>query len=193
MTGLELLCAELRSGDDQRAEAAATRLPEYGVQGLEALRRLLNDQDPDVRWWVIRALAGFDDQQAALPELLAALGDASAEVRQAAALVFCHHPQPLALNELAQVLADPDAMVARLASSALVRLGKDATGVLLEVLKDGPRPAKLEAARALAEIRDPRAIPGLMKALETDSALMQYWAGIGLDQMGAGMVYLRPE
>jgi HEAT repeat protein len=51
----------------------------------------------------------------------------------------------------------------------------------------------LEAARALAEIKDPRAIPGLMKALETDSALLQYWVGNGLDKLGLGMVYLKPE
>jgi HEAT repeat protein len=84
-------------------------------------------------------------------------------------------------------------MTAHLASRALALCGLEATPALLEVLKSGSRSAKLEAARALAELKDPQAIPGLLQALETDSALLQYWLGNGLDQLGLGMIYLKPE
>jgi HEAT repeat protein len=193
MTELELLLAELALGDDDRAEQAATRLPAFGSAGIDALRPLLLSYKTDVRWWAVRALAGFQLSDEITPSLIAALEDESEEVRQAAALALCLHPGPQTIAPLIRALSDPDSLTARLASNALVLIGAEATLALLEILKNGSRSAKLEAARALAEIKDPRAIPGLMKALETDSALLQYRAGNGLDKLGLGMVYLKPE
>jgi HEAT repeat protein len=193
MTELEYLCAELVSGDDARSEQAALRLPELGQAGLDALRPLLKTEIDDVRWWAIRALAGFANVDEIIPDLIAALRDESDEVRQAAAMAFCHHPVPAAVSPLIRVLSDPDSLTAKLASNALILIGIPATSALLDMLKNGQSSAKLEAVRALAEIKDPNAIPGLMKALETDSALMQYWASLGLEKLGVGMVYLKPE
>jgi HEAT repeat protein len=191
MAELDAVCAELICGDDVRAEKAAAHLPGFGVAGLLALRALLNEPDVDVRWWAVRALAGFEDGITA--DLLAALKDESNEVRQAAAMAFCHHPDPQAVQQLIQSLGDLDVMTAKLAANALILIGPMATLALLDVLKTGSPSARLEAVRALAEIKDPRAIPGLMKAIETDSALMQYWAGLGLDKLGVGMIYLKPD
>jgi HEAT repeat protein len=193
MTEVEALCAELTCGDDARAELAAARLPHFGFEALDAVRSLLKSQNVDARWWAVRSLAGFDNSEEFTKDLLAALEDESAEVRQAAAMAFCHRSNPQALVALAQALSDPDPMTARLASNALVLLGSEAVPVLLDVLKSEKHTARLEAVRALAEIKDTRAIPGLMKALESDSALIQYWAGLGLDNMGVGMLYLKPE
>jgi HEAT repeat protein len=193
MTELDTLCAELTCGDDARAEQAALRLPEFGLAALPVLRELFKAQDDDVRWWGVRALAGFGNQADITPDLLTALEDKSEDVRQAAAMAFCHHPSPQAVPALILALADADPMTAKLASNALILVGKAATPDLLAVLANGLPSARLEAVRALAEIKDPSAIPGLMKALETDSALMQYWAGIGLDKLGVGMLYLKPE
>jgi HEAT repeat protein len=185
--------AELVSGNDERAEQAATGLPAFGPAGVEALKPLFTSDEVDVRWWAVRALAGFEQLDESFPELVAALEDESEEVRQAAAMALCHHPHPQAVSPLIRALSDLDTMTTRLASNALVLIGAEATPALLDVLKNGTGSARLEAARALAEIKDPRAIPGLMKALETDSALLQYWAGNGLDKLGLGMVYLKPE
>lgn len=193
MSTLETLCADLISGDDTRAEAAAVRLPALGEPALQALRPLLRDPDQDVRWWAVRALAGFEHQDAVIFNLLAALQDPSTDVRQAALMSLCHHPDVQALDALLRALSDPDPMTARLASNALILLGSPATPGLLEILKTDLSSARLEAVRALSEIKDPRAIPGLMKALETDSAVMQYWATLGLDHLGVGMVYINPE
>lgn len=193
MTELDALCAELICGDDARAEVAAARLPEFGSAALDAVRFLLKAQDADVRWWAIRAIAGFEYTGETIADLSAALEDESDEVRQVAAMAFCHHPDLQALAPLTWALSDPDPMTAKLASNALIMLGTQATPALLDVLNSGTYPARLEAVRALAEIKDPRAIPDLMKALETDSALMQYWAGLGLDHLGVGMLYFNPE
>lgn len=192
MTGLEDLCAELCCGDDDRAEKAAVSLADYGQEALQAVRDLLKSQNADIRWWAIRTLAGFEVGCGALSDLMNALDDKSAEVRQAAAMAFCQNPDPLAVFLLGKALSDPDPMTARLASNALSLLGKQATSTLLNVLNNGSRAARLEAIRALAEIKDPDAIPDLLKALETDSAIIQYWAGLGLDNLGVGMLYLKP-
>jgi HEAT repeat protein len=193
MTELGLLLAELVSGNDERAERAAIQFSAFGSTGIDALKPLLISNETDVRWWAVRALAGFEQLDETSPELVAALEDESDEVRQAAAMALCHHPRPQAVPPLIRALSDPDTMTARLASNALARIGLDATHALLDVLKTGTGSARLEAARALAEIKDPRAIPGLMQALETDSALLQYWVGNGLDKLDLGMVYLKPE
>lgn len=193
MTELELLLAELTCGDDARAEQAAVRLPAFGSAGIDALKPLTKSDDLDVRWWTVRALAGFEQADETTPELVAALDDESSEVRQAAAMALCHHPYPQAVSPLIKTLSDPDPMTANLASRALGLIGTEATPALLDILKNGTGTAKMEAARALAEIKDPRAIPGLMQALQTDSALLQYWISNGLDKMGLGMVYLKPE
>lgn len=193
MTALESLCIELACGDDERAGVAATQLPGLGRPALEALRPLFKAQDADTRWWAIRALAGFDELGSLTTDLLAALDDGSAQVRQAAALAFSQHPEAPALEPLVRALADPDGLTARLASNALIKYGRQATTALLDVLENGQPAARLEAARALAEIQDPGSIAGLMRAMESGSAMLQYWATLGLEKMGVGMLYLKPE
>jgi HEAT repeat protein len=193
MSELAFLLAELASGEDGRAEQAAAQLPAFGAGGLEDLKPLLKAEQADLRWWAVRALAGFEQLDDLIPDLVAALEDESEDVRQAAALAFCQHPSPQAVSALILALSDPDPLTARLASTALTRTGLEATPALLKVLENGSASAKLEAIRALAEIQDPRAIPALLQALETDSALLQYWATQGLEKLGVGMVYLKPE
>jgi hypothetical protein len=191
MTDLQAACAELICGDDLRAEKAAACLPQFGADGLQALHTLLKSQNMDERWWAVRAMAGFEEGASA--DLQAAIKDKSSEVRQAAAMAFCHHPDANAIPLLIAVLDDPDPMTGKLASNALILHGTEATLALLQVLTSGKPSARLEAVRALAEIKDVRAIPGLINAYETDSALIQYWAALGLDRLGVGMVYIKPD
>jgi len=51
---------------------------------------------------------------------------------------------------------------------------------------------RILAMRALSEIRDHRAIPIMMKSLNEESALLQYWAQEGLNRLGLNMVYIKP-
>ena len=193
MPDLAALLAELTCGDDGRAEAAALALPAYGEQALAALRPLLRASQADTRWWAVRALAQFDTSHDLTGDLLQALGDEADEVRQCSAMSLARHPDPQAVLALVGSLSDRDAMTAALARSALVAIGADAVAALIELLDNGSRPAKLEAVRALAEIKDPRAIPALMKTFGEDSTIMHYWAEQGLGRLGLGMVYIKPE
>jgi HEAT repeat protein len=187
---LDDLLAELASGDESRAEAAARRLAEIGEPALPALLALFGSPDPDRRWWAVRALAGIPAAEAAVFEQ--ALGDPSAEVRQAGALALVQNPRPAALTALVRALSDPDALVATLAGKSLAAIGNPAVPALIETVENAAQAARIHALQALAEIRDPRAIPVMMKVMDEGSAVLQYWAEEGLGRLGLNMVYIKP-
>ncbi len=191
MSLLDELLADLTSGDETRAEHAVPGLVGLGEQAFPALRDLLNAEDADQRWWALRTLA--QSPQSRAEWLLPLLDDSAPEVRQAAALGLCSHPDETAVRPLIQALNDGDSMVSDLARNALVVIGKPAVPSLLEVPKDAPQRARINALRALAEIVDYSTIPTLMAALEEDSVMMQHWAEEGLERLGLNMVYLKPE
>jgi HEAT repeat protein len=187
------LLAELLSGNETRAEQAALHLAQHPQETRPALHQLLDSPNPDQRWWAIRTLAEFEPEPETTRHLFAALEDSSNEVRQCAALALCQRPDPEALAPLLQALADPDPLVARLAANALIELKETAVPALLAALQTQTNPtALLQIVRALAEIADPRAISALTNAIQSDSALMHYWAKHGLEKLGLGMIYFRP-
>lgn len=191
MPVIDELLADLTSGDETRAENAVPGLVELGENAIPALRDLLDSADADQRWWALRTLAQSPQPQTEW--LLPLLNDSAAEVRQAAALGLCSHPDETAIKPLIRALSDDDVMVSDLARNALVVIGKPAVPSLLEIPGDAQQRARINALRALAEIGDHSAIPTLMAALEDDSVMMQHWAEEGLERLGLNMVYLKPE
>lgn len=192
MDELHSLLTELASGQDERAEKAAHKLPEYGEQGMAAICDLLSDPHADTRWWVIRALAEFP-AGAATQYFIAALADVDQAVRQCAALALCRRPDEKAVPALIAAMSDHDSLLARLAANALVELGEPAVPTLVDiVMGEQPLALRLEAVRALALIGDQRAISALLNVLNEDSALMEYWANEGLERMGVGMLFFEP-
>ena len=191
MSDLGKLLADLTSGDETRAESAVYDLVDLGEEAFPALRDMLSSSDDDHRWWAVRTLAQSPQPQTEW--LLPLLNDSVAEVRQAAALGLCSHPNETAISPLIQALSDADSMVSGLACSALIVIGKPAVPALLQISKDAPQTARINATRALAEIVDHSAIPALMAALEDDSIMVQHWAEEGLERLGLNMVYLKPE
>lgn len=191
MSVLDELLADLTSGDETRAENAVPALVDLAEEAFPALRDLLMSNDDDQRWWALRALA--QSPRARTEWLLPLLDDASPEVRQAAALGLCGHPDETAIRPLIRTLSDRDTMVSGLARNALVVIGKPAVPYLMEVPGDAPQRARIHALRALAEIGDYAAIPTLMAALDEDSAILGHWAEEGLERLGLNMIYLKPE
>lgn len=192
MEKLTDLLDELSCGEDERAEEALTHFLNWGAEVLEPLKERLSSPKAEVRWWAVRALAEIQDE--AVPGLLVkALADPDQSVRWCAGLALRKRPSPEAIQALVSLLGDRDALTRRLAGDALLAIGSPAVPELLEILRLGEYSSRLEAVRALARIGDPRAIPALFEALDEGSALVEYWASEGLEKMGVGMVYFKPE
>jgi HEAT repeat protein len=191
MEDISSLIEKFTSGDDAQAEAAASALASRGSDALPVLRALLQHENADVRWWATRALAEVEDPAVA-GLLKAALHDPDSAVRYCAALAARRQPATALIPDLIAMLGEEDRMLARLAADALITAGKPAVPPLLDLMRNGSQAARLEAVRALAGIGDTRAIPALFEALGEESALMEYWAGEGLERMGVGTSYFIP-
>jgi HEAT repeat protein len=190
VSSLQDLLRDLTSGNETRAERAVSGLVELGEEALPALRDLTRSPEVDHRWWALRILAQSPPARAEW--LVPFLSDPAREVRQCAALGLAIKPEESAIQPLVEALSDEDSMVSSLAVNALVKIGSAAVPSLIEVVKRAPQSARISALRALAEIRDHRAIPVMMKVMEEDSVLLQHWAKEGLDRLGLDMVYIKP-
>ncbi len=170
MSSLQDLLSDLTSGNETRAEKDVPALIELGEEAIPALLDLTRSSEVDHRWWGLRVLAQSPSPSGTSRQaewLVPFLNDPAREVRQCAAL-------------------------SSLAVNALVKIGKSAVPALIEVVKNASQSARIHALRALAEIKDHRAIPVMMKVMEEDSALLQHWAKEGLDRLGLDMVYMKP-
>jgi HEAT repeat protein len=194
---LERLLEDLTSGDEARAEAAVTPLLDVGAEAIPALLELTRSPDVDSRWWGLRVLAVSPDLRTEW--LVPFLNDPAPEVRQCAALGLAGKPDESAVETLVRALNDEDSMVATLAANALVKTGSPAVPSLIEAVKrppvegTGSQSQRIQALRALAEIRDHRAIPVMMQVMQEDSALLQHWAQEGLERLGLDMIYIKPQ
>lgn len=187
---LQKLLQDLNSGDELRAEEAVSSLVDLGADAIPALRELTRSPFSDSRWWALRTLA--QSPHSLTTWLIPFLEDPAPDVRQCAALGLAVRPDEGAIQALVRALTDDDSMVCNLAVQALITIGAAAVPSLIDAVKSGHRPARIHGLRALAEIRDQRAIPVMMQVMEEDSALLQYWAKEGLDRLGLDMVYLKP-
>jgi HEAT repeat protein len=192
VSALQDLLNDLTSGEEARAENAVASLVDLGEEAIPALMDLTRSTDEDIRWWALRTLAQSPlcRTEWLLPFLES---DPAPEVRQCAALGLAGRADESATRPLVHALSDADSMVGSLAVNALVQIGSAAVPSLIETVKDGKQSARINALRALAEIKDHRAIPIMMKVMEEDSVLLQHWAKEGLERLGLDMIYIKPE
>lgn len=184
------LLAELTSGDDTRAENSIPAIVDLGMAAIPTLLELTRAEEVDSRWWAVRALAASPHTRT--ENLIPLLSDSASEVRAAAALALCNHPDESAIPALINTLSDEDSLTAGLAGNALVKIGSPSVPSLLTVMSEAPTGIRIIVLRALSEIRDHRAIPVMMKSLSEESAVLQYWAQEGLQRLGLDMVYGKP-
>jgi len=181
----------LISADETQAEQASDALVQLGQDAIPALLDLTHSPNADSRWWALRTLAQspLSSTEWLIPFLLT---DSAPEVRQCAALGLGIKADESAVSPLVQALSDADNLVCSLSANALIQIGKAAVPSLIEVVQTGKASARIHALRALAELRDHRAIPVMMKVMDEDSALLQHWAKEGLERLGLDMVYMKP-
>ena len=184
------LLAELTSGDDSRAEKSIPAIIDLGMAAIPSLLELTRAKEVDSRWWAVCALAASPHTRT--ENLIPLLSDSAPEVRAAAALALCNHPDESAIEALIKSLADEDSLTAGLAGNALVKIGSPSVPSLLTVMSEAPTGIRIIVLRALSEIRDHRAIPVMMKSLSEESAVLQYWAQEGLERLGLDMIYGKP-
>ena len=190
MSEISKLIKDLSSGNDDLAEESVRQLINIKDEALPYLLSLRNSKIIDERWWAYCALGQFPGAE--VEWFFPGLHDGSAEVRESAAMALSHNPNPSAIDELILALSDDDRMVVSLAGHALSNIANDAVPELIFVMENGSPAARIEAARALSTIKDPRVIPVFMNALGNGSELVKFWADQGLETMGAEMVYFRP-
>jgi HEAT repeat protein len=188
---LEDLISDLTSGDDCRAEMAIPLLAQMGQEVLTTLLRLLDNPDPDIRWWAVRALAQFK-QNSAGQGLLRALSDPDPSVRYCAALSLRLSPFPPAIPTLITLLEGTDRLLARLAGDTLTTHGKEAIPALSEALTSSDPAVRGETSRSLAKMEIQDALPALFSASEDPSPIVQYWIEEGFERLGVGMVLFKP-
>lgn len=190
VSDLQHVLNELTSGSDERAEKVIPLIIDFGAAAIPVLLELSRSESEDDRWWAVRALAASPLTRT--DYLLPLLNDSAPQVRAAAVLALSEHPNEDAVPALIKSLADEDSLTAGLAGNALVKIGSLSVAGLLEVMKEAPLRVRILALKALAEIRDHRAIPILMKSMNEESAVLQYWAQEGLERLGLDMVYIKP-
>jgi HEAT repeat protein len=123
---------------------------------------------------------------AAVPGLLAALGDADANMREAAAEALGEIGAP-AVPGLLAALRDESWQVREAAAKALEQIGAPAVPGLLAALRDESWQVREAAAKALEQIGAP-AVPGLLAALRDESWQVREAAAKALEQIGAPAV-----
>ena len=190
MNKLQALLEELTCGEEARAEKSVPALIGFGQDAIPALLKLTASSNPDSRWWALRTLA--QSPLCRTDWLIPFLNDPAPDVRQCAVLGLGYKTEESAIPPLVGALSDEDALVCNLAVNSLVRIGKETVPSLIETVQGASQSARIHALRALAEIRDHRAIPVMMQVMEEESALLQHWAKEGLERLGLDMVYMKP-
>jgi len=188
---LQDLLDELLSGDETRAENVVPALIELGQDAIPALMDLTGSSNIDSRWWALRTLAQSPHLRSEwlIPFLL---NDPAPEVRQCVALGLAAKADESSIQPLVEALSDKDSMTGSLVMNALIKIGKPAVPALLESMQSKVQSARILALRALAEIKDHRAIPVMMQVMDEESVLLQHWAQEGLERLGLDMVYIKP-
>jgi HEAT repeat protein len=144
---LELLIDDLGSDDAEVRGRAVGAIAERGADAVEPLVRALALADDGRRWCIAEALAMIGED--AIPALIAALGDVTAQIGAAATLVRIGRP---AVPPLIVALASGDGEVQFGARYALREIGDEAVPPLVEALGAPERSIRRSAASILREL-----------------------------------------
>ncbi|MFN2200038.1 MAG: HEAT repeat domain-containing protein [Caldilineaceae bacterium] len=173
--------------EDELAEKLVQRLAGPDEPALIAMA---GSDDPEARWWAVRALAQVGSDQS-VDTVAAALHDDDSALRAAAALAIAHlyAREPAAskpaLPMLANMLTDDDGLVRQSAADALAMCGDDAVESLASIIDTLQGGARARAAYSLRKICTPRAGELLYPLLDDPNHLVRSYAYDGLDDLGA--------
>jgi len=161
-------------------------LPGSGLDYERAERVLLanaRDRRPPMRETVMHIL-GIIGSPAATPILIEALSDPVPTVRLQAAKALGRVNDPVAIPPLLSALRPADEQLGSQIFASLVKLGKMAVPPLIQESKSNSAWMRWHALRALGEIRDIRALPVLVNALQDNDHSVAWIAAKSLVQLG---------
>ena len=152
-------------------------------RGERVLLVALRDRRTPVREATIYIL-GLMGSLPAVPELIQALHDAQLSTRLQAAKALGRTGSPDAVPALLDALPGADERMSSQIFMALVSLGHVAVPVLLDFAHSNSSWMRWHSIRALGAIRDPRALPVLVDALQDADHSVAWMAAKGLTPFG---------
>src|SRR5215207_8908149 len=157
------------------------------VERERALSEQLAHADEDARLSAARELAGDESLEPARP-LLGALKDESWRVRRVAAEGLARRAAPDAIAALLASVRESHHNLGLLNSAlqVLAMSDVDTLSPLVEFLHGGDADLRMQAALALGEQRDARAVPALVGALDDEDVNVRYHAVEALGKLRAG-------
>jgi HEAT repeat protein len=158
----------LKSSQAADRAAAANEMGRRGYRFRKEISELLRpllrtDPEPVVRAAAGRALGRLGAREA-VPDLIAALGDTSADVRVVAAAALWRLPDPAATAPLLERVKDADRSVREWSALALGVIGdKRSVPELVRLLGDPERAVRLAAVRSLGRVGDPEGLDPVVR------------------------------
>jgi len=160
------------------------RLARLDPAAREAIRGMLDDDDPRVREEAADAVGRLGDKEA-VPMLVQLLNDPEAGVRKEAVQNLSRLGAKEAADAVAKLLSDPSDRVREEAADVLGRLrASQAAPLLLEALKDKNEKVRGEAIASLGEINAREALPLLRQIYDTDPGPHKYRLIRALQSLG---------
>jgi HEAT repeat protein len=157
---------------------------------LPELRRLLNDGNHLVRIDAASSIGGLTEWDAALPTLIASLGDSDPDVRAAAAFALDEIGTPAApaLPALIECLGDENDRAGAGAAYALGAIGEPAVEPPIAAVRDEDARVRARACKALESVGEPaaRAVPALTECLRDGDPKVRAAAAWALGAIGTG-------
>jgi HEAT repeat protein len=171
---LSALVRDGKQSDRARIKAAKILAESEDPKALEPLFDVIRDSNerPLLKAAITRTLGKSPQKEPVVAFLVGKLQDhkEAAEVRAVVATTLGWLKVPSSKAVLVHASTDPEPAVRQAARSAILALGGegvDQGGILIATLQDAVQPAavRASAARQLGELKDPRALPPLTRAL----------------------------
>lgn len=176
------LIQALKDDDDRVQKESMKALIKIGVPSIDALAKVLNDRNNQVRKHAVQALGEIKDARA-VESLIQVLTDSDVDVLGDAVSAL-EKIGIASVEPLIQALKDRDSQIRKLAVVALGEI-RDTRAVepLIQVLSDDDSNVRGEAADALSKIRDTKAVEPLIRVLRDNDSNVRCKAALALGEI----------